>query len=361
MASLFSPLHIKDITLRNRIGVSPMCQYSSVDGAATDWHMVHLGSRAVGGAGLIICEATAVSPEGRITPHDAGIWKDDHIEPLKRINSFIKEHGGVPAIQLAHAGRKASAARPWEGGRHLENSEGGYDIIAPTAKAFDPEGRLPKAPKKMTEDDIGRVKQAFVDAAKRSLEAGYDLLELHAAHGYLLHSFFSPLVNDRTDKYGGPLENRARMLLETTQAVREVWPENLPLAVRLSAADWIEGGLAVDDNIQMAIWLKELGVDIIDCSSGGASPASRTSLSGSTADQIDLAAKIRIEADVMTMAVGLITDAVQANDIIASGKADVALLAREYIRDPYWSFHAATELGVDTKGIMSVQNDFWVG
>ena len=361
MVNLFSELKIKDITLRNRIGVSPMCQYSSQDGMANDWHMVHLGSRAVGGAGLIICEATAVSPEGRITPHDAGIWNDTQVEPLKRITAFQKEHGAVPAIQLAHAGRKASAARPWQGGKHLSNDEGGYDIIAPTSKAFDPEGRLPKAPKQMNTEDIKRIQQAFVDASKRSLEAGYEMLELHAAHGYLLHSFFSPLVNDREDDYGGSLENRARMLLETTKAVREVWPENLPFAVRLSASDWLEGGLTIEDNVQMAMWLKDLGVDFIDCSSGGASPVSRTSLSGSVEDQIGLAAQIKKEAGVMTMAVGAITEAKQADEIVASGQADVALLAREYLRDPYWPYHAAMELGVEDKNIMSEQNAFWVG
>lgn len=361
MSSLFSELKIKDVTLRNRIGMSPMCQYSSIDGMANDWHKVHLGSRAVGGAGLIICEATAVSSEGRITPHDAGLWNDAQIEPLKSINAFIKENGAVPAIQLAHAGRKASADKPWKGGQHLANSEGGFDIIAPTDKAFAPDGRLPKVPKKMKLEDIKRVQQAFIDAAKRSLEAGYEILELHGAHGYLLHSFFSPLVNERTDDYGGSLENRARMLLETTRAVRDVWPEQLPFVVRLSAADWVEGGLSIEDNIQMASWLKELGVDLIDCSSGGATPVSRTSLSGSVEDQVALAARIKQEADIMTMAVGAITQAKQAEEIIATGQADVALLGREYLRDPYWPHHAAKVLGVDSKGIMSTQNDFWVG
>lgn len=361
MPHLFSELKLKDITLRNRIGVAPMCQYSSVDGMANDWHMVHLGSRAVGGAGLIICEATAVSPEGRITPHDAGLWNDAQIEPLRRITAFQKEHGAVPAVQLAHAGRKASAARPWQGGKQLTNDEGGYDTIAPTDKAFDPDGRLPKVPKQMDKADIERVQHAFVEAAKRSLEAGYELLELHAAHGYLLHSFFSPLVNDREDNYGGMLENRARMLLETTKAVREVWPERLPLAVRLSASDWLEGGLTIDDNVQMARWLKDLGVDIIDCSSGGASAVSRTSLSGSVEDQVGLAAQIRREADIMTMAVGAITEAKQADEIVASGQADVVLMAREYLRDPYWPYRAAKALGVEDKHIMSEQNAFWVG
>lgn len=359
MPSLFSDLKIKDITLRNRIGVSPMCQYSSHDGMANDWHMVHLGSRAVGGAGLIICEATAVSPEGRITPHDAGLWNDAQIEPLKRMNAFIKEHEAVSAVQLAHAGRKGSAARPWQGGQHLSNEEGGYDIIAPTDKAFAPDGRLPKAPAKMSLEDIKRVQKNFVEASQRSLEAGFEILELHAAHGYLLHSFFSPLVNDRDDEYGGSLENRARMLLETTKAVREVWPENLPLVVRLSASDWLEGGLTIEDNVQMAVWLKELGVDLIDCSAGGATADSRTSLSGSVENQIELAARIKKDADIMTMAVGAITEAQQANEIIKSGQADIALLAREYLNDPYWPHHAAKALGVDIQ-VMPNQNAFWL-
>ncbi len=359
MSQLFSELKLKDVTLRNRIGVSPMCQYSSEDGMANDWHMVHLGSRAVGGAGLIICEATAVSPEGRITPHDAGLWKDEHIEPLIAINAFIKKHGAVPAIQLAHAGRKGSAARPWEGGTHLSNAEGGYDLVAPSSKAFAPEGRLSKEPKKLEISDIKRIQKAFVAAAKRSLQAGYEILELHAAHGYLLHSFFSSLVNDREDAYGGSLENRARMLLETTAAVREVWPEQLPLAVRLSASDWLEGGLTGEDNVQMALWLKELGVDIIDCSSGGATPDSRTSLSGSIEDQIDLAAQIKRDASIATMAVGGIKEAHQAEKIIASGQADVALLAREYLNDPYWPHHAAKALKV-SKAVMPPQNAFWL-
>ena len=349
--------------MRNRVGVSPMCQYSSDDGHATDWHMVHLGTFAVGGAGLIICEATAVSPEGRITPGDAGIWADSHIEPLIPVNRFLKEYGAVSAIQLAHAGRKASSAKPWEGGRQIANADGGFDIIGPTDQPFSPEpdGRQWRTPQMMDQADIDRIQNCFAEAAVRSLAAGFEMVELHAAHGYLLHSFFSPLVNTRTDAYGGSLRNRARMLLETAAKVRAVWPEHLPLAVRLSASDWIEGGLTIQDNIQMAIWLKEVGVDIVDCSAGGASPVSRTALSGIVTDQIDLADQIRAEAGIMTMAVGGITEAAQAEAVISTGKADIALLGRELLRDPYWPFHAAQRLGVNTKSVIPPQRSHWVG
>ncbi len=362
MSALFSELKIKDITFRNRIGVSPMCQYSSTDGVANDWHLVQLGSRAVGGAGLIIAEATAITPEGRITPQCAGLWNDQQIEPLQRINQFIKQHGAVAGIQIGHAGRKASAAVPWDGGAHLDNDNGGWDMIAPTDQAFDQDGtRLMKAPRRMTLDDIKTIQNAFVDSAKRALTAGYQLLEIHGAHGYLLHSFFTPLVNDRTDEYGGDSQGRAKMMLETVEAVRAVWPENLPLAVRLSAADWIDNGLTVDDNIQMAAWLKERGVDFIDCSGGGATPAARASVGDRTAQQVGLAEQIRKQTGVKTMAVGVITDAHQAENIIASGQADIALMARQSIRDPYWPIHAAEELGVATKAFMPIQNGTFVG
>ncbi len=362
MSQLFSPLKVKDVTFRNRIGVAPMCQYSSIDGVATNWHMVHLGSRAVGGAGLIIAEATAVMPNGRITPGCAGIWSDAHTEALIPIVRFQEEHGAVAGIQLAHAGRKGSAARPWDGGAHLANADGGYDIIGPYDEPFDSDGvRLWKQPRMMTQDDINEVQDAFVAATKRSLDAGYKLVEVHGAHGYLLHSFFSPLVNKRSDKYGGSLENRARMMLETVEKVRAVWPENLPLAVRLSVTDWDENGLTLEDNIQMAIWLKERGVDFVDCSAGGASQSSRSSIGNRTADQLGFAGQIRDAADVMTMAVGTITEAHQAEQVIASGQAEIALLARQMLRDPYWPFHAAKALGVETKSVMSVQNGFFVG
>ncbi len=362
MSQLFSPLTIKDVTFKNRIGVSPMCQYSAENGLMNDWHKVHLGSRAVGGAGLIIAEATAVLPEGRITPACAGIWNDEQVEALIPITRFIEQYGAVPGIQIGHAGRKASAARPWDGGQHLKNEEGGYDIAGPGDEPFDKDGvRLWKTPKKMTVDDIHRVQNAFVDATKRSLAAGYKLLEIHGAHGYLLHSFFTPLVNKRDDEYGGSLENRARMMLETAEKIREVWPENLPLAVRLSTSDWDEQGLDINDNIQMAKWLKARGIDIIDCSAGGASPSSRSSIGSRTSDQIGLAAEIKSTANIKTMAVGTITEAEQAERIIASGQADIVLLARAMLRDPYWAFHAAQTLGVDTKTVAPIQNAFFVG
>ena len=362
MSQLFSPLSLKSVTFKNRIGMSPMCQYSSENGLASDWHRVHLGSRAVGGAGLIIAEATAVLPEGRITPACAGIWNDEQVDALIPINQFIEQYGAVPGIQIGHAGRKGSAAKPWDGGEHLKNEEGGYDIMGPGDEPFDREGvRLWKTPRKMTLADIEYVQNAFAAAAKRALSAGYKLLEIHGAHGYLLHSFFTPLVNKREDQYGGSIENRARMMLETTRKVREAWPDNFPLAVRLSASDWDNNGLTIEDNIQMAKWLKELGVDIIDCSAGGASPAARSSIGNRTSDQIGLAADIKAFSDIKTMAVGTITEPEQAENIIASGQADIVLLAREMLRDPYWAFHAAQALGVDTKTVAPIQNTFFVG
>ena len=362
MPTLFSPLTIKDICFRNRIGVSPMCQYSSIEGAATDWHMVHLGSRAVGGAGLVMAEATAVSAEGRITPGCAGIWNDQQVEALIPINRFIKQQGATAGVQIAHAGRKGSSQRPWDGGAHLDDEQGGWPVIGPSDQPFDSDGtRLWKKPQQMSVDDIKTMQQDFVSAAKRALSAGYELLEIHGAHGYLLHSFFTPLVNNRTDNYGGELRNRARMMLETVEAVRAVWPENLPLAVRLSAADWIDDGLTIEDNIQMAKWLKERGVDLVDCSGGGATPAARSSVGTRTADQVELAGLVRQQADIGSMAVGGITDPQQAENIIASGTADMVLLARQLLRDPYWPMHAAQALGVSPKEHIPVQNGFFVG
>ena len=362
MSALFTPLTIKDVTFRNRIGVSPMCQYSSIDGVAGPWHMVHLGARAVGGAGLIIAEATAVRADGRITPGCAGLWNDDQVEALQPINKFIADHGAVPGVQIGHAGRKASSARPWEGGAHLADDNGGWPIIGPSDEPFDDDGiRLWKTPNQMSVNDIKDMQIAFVDAAKRALAAGYRVLELHGAHGYLLHSFFTPLVNKRADEYGGNIANRGRMMRETLAAVRDVWPENLPLGVRLSASDWIEGGLTVDDNIQMAKWLREGGADFVDCSGGGATPAARASIGTRTADQIGLAGEIRANAGIATMAVGTITDAKQAEEIIASGQSDMVLLGRQMIRDPYWAMHAAQDLGVDAKAQVSTQIGFYVG
>uniref|UniRef100_UPI0040496040 NADH:flavin oxidoreductase/NADH oxidase n=1 Tax=Cephaloticoccus sp. TaxID=1985742 RepID=UPI0040496040 len=342
MSSLFSPLTIKSITLRNRIGVSPMCQYSSVDGVADDWHLVHLGSRAVGGAGLVIAEATAVSPEGRISPGDAGIWGEQHIEPLARINRFIKTQGSVVGIQIAHAGRKASAATPWSGRGQLSNDAGGWNTFAPSALAFG--GELDKVPAAMTLADIAKVQADFVAAAKRSLAAGFEWMELHSAHGYLSHEFLSPHSNYRTDNYGGSFDNRIRFLMETTKAVRAVWPESLPFTVRLSCTDWVEGGWDIEQSVELSRSLRAEGVDLIDCSSGGGVPDARIPVGPDY--QVPFAERIRREAGIATAAVGLITEPKQADAIVRTGKADLVLLAREFLRDPYWPAHAAKELGV---------------
>jgi 2,4-dienoyl-CoA reductase-like NADH-dependent reductase (Old Yellow Enzyme family) len=344
MPNLFSPLTIKSITLRNRIGVSPMCQYSSEDGMATDWHLVHLGSRAVGGAGLVIAEATAVSPEGRITHGDAGIWADRHVEPLARINRFVKAHGAISGIQIAHAGRKASAARPWDGGDHLPDEQGGWTPVAPSPIAFG--DGLDKVPHALSIEQIHEVQEAFVAAARRALAAGYEWLELHSAHGYLSHEFLSPISNQRNDSYGGSFENRIRFLLETTRAVRAIWPEHLPLTIRLSATDWVDGGWDIVQTIELVRRLKSEGVDLIDCSSGGMSPHAKIPLQPGY--QVPFAERVRREAGVATAAVGLISDPKQANEIIESGKADVVLLARELLRDPYWPLRAAKTLAQTT-------------
>lgn len=362
MPALFSPLTIKDITFKNRIGVSPMCQYSAENGLANDWHLVHLGSFAVGGAGLVMTEATGVSPDGRITPGCLGIWSDEHVEALRPITKFITDHGAVAGIQIAHSGRKGSAAAPWDGGVHLETDKDGWDILSPCDQAYDaPDGRLWKVPQQISLQQINDTQTAFVEAAKRALAAGFKLLEIHGAHGYLLNSFTSPLVNKRDDVYGGNLKSRARMLLEVTEKVRAVWPRDLPLAVRLSTTDWDPKGLSVEDNIQIAKWLKDLGVDIIDCSSGGATPSANRSNDTRTSEQVAIAARIKQEADIMTMAVGGITEPHQADDIISSSQSDFTLLARQMLRDPYWAFHAAQELGADVKAMVPVQKSHFVG
>jgi 2,4-dienoyl-CoA reductase-like NADH-dependent reductase (Old Yellow Enzyme family) len=340
-AGLFTPWKLKSVTLRNRVGVSPMCQYSSEDGVATDWHLVHLGSRAVGGAALVIAEATAVSPEGRITPGDAGIWAEKHIEPLARINRFIKGQGAVPGIQIAHAGRKASAARPWEGGKHLADDAGGWQTIAPSPIAFG--ANLPRVPREMSEADIRQAQQDFVGAAQRSLTAGYEWLEIHSAHGYLSHEFLSPLANHRKGIYGGSFENRIRFLLETTHAVRAVWPEKYPLSVRLSCTDWMPGGWDIDQSVELSRRLKLEGVDVIDCSSGAMVPEAR--IPTEPGYQVPFAERIRREAGIATAAVGLITTPEQADQIVREGKADLVFLARALLRDPYWPAHAAIALG----------------
>ena len=342
MSILFKPLPIRDITLKNRIVVSPMCQYSSSDGFATDWHLVHLGSRAIGGAGLIITEATAVSPEGRISPNDLGIWKNEHIDFLKRITSFIEAHGAVPGIQLAHAGRKASHHTPWARNKPLTVEEGAWQTVAPSAIAHTAGESLPKA---MTIQEIEKVKNDFIDATKRGLEAGFKVFEIHAAHGYLLNEFLSPLSNIRTDEYGGSFENRIRLLLEIAADIRKIIGEKLPLFVRISATDWVKGGWTEDDSVQLVKILKEQGVDLIDCSSGGNSPEQKIPLAAMY--QVPFAKKIKKETGILTGAVGLITTAHESEQILNDDEADLIILAREFLRDPYFPLHAAKELGDD--------------
>ena len=335
---LFDPLTLRGITLRNRIGISPMCQYSSEDGVATDWHFVHLGARAVGGAGLVMVEATAVEPRGRISPADMGIWDDRHVEPLARIARFVEQHGAVPAIQLAHAGRKASTRPGWTGGGAIPTGEGGWQAVGPSALAF---GDLP-APAELSVEQIRQVQAAFVAATRRALAAGFKLIELHGAHGYLLHSFYSPLSNRRTDQYGGSFDNRVRMTLETAAAMREALPDQLPISVRLSCTDWTDGGWTPDDTIELARRLRSVGVDVIDCSSGGNVP--RAKIPVGPGYQVPFAEAIRREAGIPTMAVGLITEPTHADAIVRNGRADVVLIARQALRDPYWPIHAARAL-----------------
>jgi 2,4-dienoyl-CoA reductase-like NADH-dependent reductase (Old Yellow Enzyme family) len=344
MTHLFSPLKIKNIELRNRIAVSPMCEYSSNDGFANDWHLVHLGSRAVGGAALIITEATAISPEGRISPADLGIWKDEHIEKLKQITDFIHAHGAVAGVQLAHAGRKASHDVPWDGNKQIPSgSKGGWKALAPSALPF---SETEEAPAELDIAGIEKIKSDFKAAAARALKAGFKVIEIHAAHGYLLHEFYSPLSNHRTDQYGGAFGNRTRLLMEVIEAVKEVWPQENPLFVRISSTDWTEGGWTPDDSVALSKKLKSAGVDLVDCSSGGNVLAKIPLKPGY---QVDFAAKVRKESDIMTGAVGLITEPAQADEIIRSGQADIVLLAREMLRDPYFPLHAARVLGQEIK------------
>lgn len=339
---LFSPLTIRDVTFRNRIAVSPMCQYSSEDGFATDWHFVHLGSRAVGGAGLVIVEASGVEARGRISPQDLGIYKDEHIEPLHRITRFVREHGAATGIQIAHAGRKASTYRPWENGKTplVPESEGGWQPVAPSPIAFDAGYATPT---ELTEAEIGDVVRAFGQAARRALEAEFQVVEIHAAHGYLLNEFLSPLSNHRTDRYGGSFENRTRIVREVTEEVRRHWPERLPLFIRFSATDWTEGGWDIEHSVELARVLKPLGVDLVDSSSGG--NVAKVRIPIGPGYQTALAEKIRREAGIATGAVGLITSPHQADHILRTGQADMVLLARELLRDPYWPARAAKELG----------------
>ena len=338
-SELFTPLRLRDVEFRNRIFVSPMCQYSSEDGVPTDWHMVHLGSRAVGGAGMVMVEATAVTPEGRISPDDSGIWSDAHAEAFRPITRFIESQGAVPAIQLAHAGRKASTDAPWRGGKGLGPEARGWIPVGPGDKRFSPTNPAPQA---LTRADLEDVTRAFVDATRRARDAGFRVAELHCAHGYLLHEFLSPLVNDRSDEYGGSLDNRMRFPLEVVDAVRAEWPDELPLFVRISATDWVEGGWDAAQSIAFAQALAPRGVDLVDCSSGGAVPDAK--VPAGPGYQTRFAADIRAQSSVATGAVGLITDPAQAETIVRTGQADAVLLARELLRDPYWPLQAARAL-----------------
>ena len=350
---LFAPFTLKGVTLRNRIGVSPMCQYSCEDGLLNDWHLAHLGSRAVGGAGLVHVEATAVEARGRITPWDSGLWSDRHIEFLARINRFLKQHGAVPGIQLAHAGRKAGTARPWvEKGRSLSDAEGGWEAIAPSPIVFG--GEITRAPREMTMDDIRAVCEAFRAATVRAAAAGCEWLELHAAHGYLLHSFYSPLANKRGDAYGGSFENRIRFTLETVRAMRAVWPDQYPFAVRLSCTDWFEGGWTLEDSIALAKRLKAEGVDLIDCSSAFNTP-DISAIPFGAGFQVPFAERIRQEAGLPTAAVGFIINAMQADEIIRNGRADLVFLAREMLRNPYWPWQAARALHQGKAAALPIQ------
>lgn len=342
MRKLFSSLKLRSITFRNRIFVSPMCQYSSQDGLANSWHLVHLGSRAVGGAGLVMVEATAVSPEGRISPYDSGIWSEAHVEAFAPIARFITEQGAVPAIQLAHAGRKASCQVPWLGGAPLKAENGGWQTLAPSALPFDTDHSLPSS---LTIDQMDTIEADFRAATRRAYTAGFKVVEVHMAHGYLLHEYLSPLVNQRTDEYGGSLENRLRFPLRVTQTVREEWPEDLPLFVRIPSTDWVAGGWDMDQSIALTRQLKEFGVDLIDCSSGFAVPGEPIPFGSGF--QVPFAARIRAEIEIATGAVGFITDPAQAEQIVVNGQADVVFLARQMLRDPYWPLHAAHALNMD--------------
>lgn len=341
MAHLFDALKLCDVQLRNRIVVSPMCQYSCADGMANDWHLVHLGTRAVGGAALVFTEATAVAPEGRISPQDMGLWDDRHIEPLARVVRFLHEQGSLAGMQLAHAGRKASTRRPWEGQGLLPESEGGWRrVVAPSAVPFSETYPRPQA---LTGAEIREVVEAFAAAARRAAEAGFDVVEIHSAHGYLLHEFLSPLANRRDDQYGGSFENRTRIVRELVAAVRKVWPESRPLFLRISSTDWVPGGWDVEQSVELARQVRALGVDLMDCSSAGIVPGAKIPLGPGY--QTAFAERIRREAGIATGTVGLITEPIQADHIIRTGQADLVLLARELLRDPYWPLRAARELG----------------
>lgn len=338
MPHLFSPLPLRGLTLRNRIGVSPMCQYSYQDGLSNDWQVVHLGARAAGGAGLIIAEATGVEARGRITPFDIGLWNDAQIEPLKRVVDVIRANGAVAGIQLAHAGRKAGTGKPWEGGKPLALDAGGWQPVGPSPIPF-ADGHT--TPHELSKDEIKGIVDLFRSAAQRALAAGFELAEVHAAHGYLLHSFYSPLSNHRTDAYGGSYENRIRLVLEVTRVVRSVWPENLPVAVRISGTDWVDGGWTVEESVELARLLIAEGVDLIDCSSGGG--VADAVIPAGPGYQVPISEAVR-KTGAVTAAVGLILAPAQADEIIRNERADVVLLGREMLRDPYWALHAAQTL-----------------
>jgi 2,4-dienoyl-CoA reductase-like NADH-dependent reductase (Old Yellow Enzyme family) len=339
---LFSEIKLRSVTFRNRIFLSPMCQYSSEEGMPTDWHLVHLGGRAAGGASLVMVEATAVSPEGRISPGDSGIWSDAHAQAFKRISSFVEGQGAVPGIQLAHAGRKASTDVPWHDEKPLSIGGGGWQPLAPSALALGDQFPMPR---EMTEGDLKDGVSQFSSAARRSFEAGFKVVEIHMAHGYLLHEFLSPISNRRKDEYGGSLENRMRFPLSVVKAVRESWPPDYPLFVRISCSDWVDGGWDVPQSIELCRRLKEIGVDLIDCSSGGLVPYAKIPVGPGY--QTPFAAEIRSSVGIATGTVGLITHPVQAEQILTTGQADVIFLARELLRDPYWPLHAAKILGVE--------------
>ena len=342
MSVLFSPIKIRELEFKNRVAVSPMCQYSSKEGMPTDWHFVHLGSRAVGGAALVIMEATAVSPEGRISPDDAGIWDEKHVEAYKKITFFISSQNSIPGIQLAHAGRKASTYTPWKGKGEVDIKNGGWLTLAPSPIAFADDYPHPK---EMNKDDIKNVIVQFKNAAERSLAAGFKLIELHMAHGYLIHEFLSPISNHRKDEYGGSLENRCRLALEVTRAVRDSIPQNLPLFVRISSTDWVKDGWDIEQSIQLAKWLKESGADLIDCSSGG--NVAQAKIPAGPGYQIPFAERIKKEADILTGALGFITSPEQAENIVRTEQADMIIMAREMLRNPYWPLYAAKQLKSD--------------
>ena len=341
MSKLFSPLIIKNITFRNRIVMSPMCQYSSAEGFSNDWHLVHLGSRAVGGAGLVIAEATAVSSEGRITPGDLGLWNDEHINGLSRIADFIHQQGAIAGIQLAHAGRKASCAVPWEGGKQLDEMHGGWQTVAPGDIPFN---TIDRPPESLSKEGISKVISNFKEAAGRARVAGFKVIEIHGAHGYLLHEFLSPLSNQRSDEYGGSFENRTRLLREVIAAVKPVWPDEYPFFVRISSTDWAEGGWSLEESVKLSYILKDMGVDLIDCSSGGNIHDAKVPVGPGY--QVPFSEAIR-KTGILTAAVGFITTARQAESILQEEKADLVVLARELLRNPYFPLNAAKELGVD--------------